>query len=401
MVFEKIVLNKALSQAFDIPVEVSYWNGKTEKYGDGESQAKIKLNKKFSFSDLAGTPTLFLAESYMNEDLEIEGDIQALIASAYRKAGSFLTDQTGFGKATLKLMHGHSQKETREDIHSHYDIGNDFYKKWLDETMTYSCAYWSKDNMTLADAQIAKVHHILDKLYSQPGGRLLDIGCGWGTMIFAAAQEYGLDATGVTLSDEQYVYVSKKIEDLGLQDKVHVYLVDYRDLKDGNFDYITSVGMFEHVGKENLGMYFQKVYDYLKPNGRALIHGITGQHYGAGVDPFIEKYIFPGGYIPNVAEQVDHILTAGLQMDDMEPLRRHYQKTLEYWSKNYLKVYDEVAAEMGKPFARMWNLYLQACAASFETGNIDVIQFLVTKGSSGTGLPMTRNFMNKGEFVLK
>ncbi|GAB2026311.1 class I SAM-dependent methyltransferase [Lactovum odontotermitis] len=395
MVFEKTVLNKAMSQAFDIPVEVTYWDGKTEKYGEGETQAEIKLNKKFSFSDLAGTPTLFLAEAYMHEDVEIEGSIQELIASAYRKSGSFLTDQTGFGKAALKLMHGHSQKETREDIHSHYDIGNDFYEKWLDETMTYSCAYWARDDMTLEEAQKAKVHHILDKLYTKPGERLLDIGCGWGTMIFTAAQEYGLNCVGVTLSDEQYYYVRKKAEDLGLQDKVKVYLVDYRDLKESDFDYVVSVGMFEHVGKENLGMYFQKVYDYLKPHGRALIHGITGQHYGAGVDPFIEKYIFPGGYVPNVAEQVNHILTAGLQLDDLEPLRRHYQKTLEVWDKNYKKVFGEVVEQMGKPFARMWDLYLQACAASFEAGNIDVMQFLLTKGASGEGLPMTRNYMDE------
>ncbi|MFC4651297.1 class I SAM-dependent methyltransferase [Lactococcus nasutitermitis] len=394
MVLEKAILNRALSQAFDIPVSVTYWNGKTENYGEGLPQAHIKLNKKFSLTDFMGMPTLFLAEAYMNEDIDIEGDVQALITSAYRKSGSFLTDQSGF-KGLSKLMHGHSQKETREDIHSHYDIGNDFYKKWLDPTMTYSCAYFETEDTSLEDAQKAKVHHILDKLNSQTGGRLLDIGCGWGTLIITAAQEYGLEAVGVTLSEEQYYFVRKRVEDLGLEDKIKVYLTDYRDLKDGDFDYITSVGMFEHVGKENLGMYFQKVYDYLKPNGRALIHGITGQHYGAGVDPFIEKYIFPGGYIPNVAEQVNHIMTAGLQLDDLEPLRRHYQKTLEIWDANYKKVFDEVVKDMGKPFARMWDLYLLACAASFEAGNIDVIQFLVTKGASGQNLPLTRDYMYK------
>jgi len=395
MVFEKAVLNRALAEAFDIPIKVSYWDGKVEEYGEGTPQAEIIFNKKFALTDLMGTPTLVLAEAYMNEEIDIQGDIQGLIASAYRKSGSFLTDQTGFSKSILKLMHGHSQKETREDIHSHYDIGNDFYKKWLDPSLTYSCAYWEREDMSLEEAQMAKVHHSLDKLNSQPGGRLLDIGCGWGTTIITAAQEYGLNAVGVTLSDEQYYFTRKRVEELDLQDKVQVYLQDYRDLKEANFDYITSIGMFEHVGKENLGIYFQKVYDYLKPNGRALIHGITGQHRGAGVDPFIEKYIFPGGYIPNVAENVAHIMDAGLQVDDLEPLRRHYQKTLECWDANYKLVYDEVVQEMGKPFARMWDLYLQACAAGFESGNIDVIQYLLTKGSSGQGLPMTRKYMLK------
>ncbi|GBG97253.1 SAM-dependent methyltransferase [Lactococcus termiticola] len=396
MVFEKTLLSKAMGSAFDMPVEVTYWDGKTERYGDGEPEAKIKFNKKFSFNDISSQPTLVLAEAYMNEDIEIEGSIQELIVSAYRKRDSFLTDQSGLtGKIAKRLMGSHTQKDSREDIHSHYDIGNDFYKKWLDPTMTYSCAYFANDEMSLEEAQIAKVHHILNKLNSQPGGRLLDIGCGWGTLVITAAQEYGLNAVGITLSDEQFYFARRKVEELGLQDKVEIKLIDYRDLKDEQFDYITSVGMFEHVGKENLAMYFNKVAEYLKPNGRALIHGITGQHYGMGVDPFIEKYIFPGGYIPNVAEQVTHIMEAGLQLDDLEPLRRHYQKTLEIWDENYLKVFDETIDEMGKPFARMWDLYLQACAAGFESGNIDVMQFLMTKGAAGQGLPMTRDYIYK------
>ncbi|WP_180367984.1 class I SAM-dependent methyltransferase, partial [Oenococcus oeni] len=149
------------------------------------------------------------------------------------------------------------------------------------------------------------------------------------------------------------------------------------------FDYVTSVGMFEHVGKENLGLYFKKIKELLMPNGRALIHGITGQHQGVGVDPFLNKYIFPGGYIPNMAENIVQIMDAGLQLNDLEPLRRHYQATLEHWYHNYHKVFDQTAQRYGKDFARMWDLYLQGAAASFEAGNIDVMQFLVTNGPSG------------------
>lgn len=389
---EKITYKELLSHAFDIPVSVTYWDGKTENYGDGEPQVKIDIKKEIPLKKMTSQPTLVLAEAYMNGDIEIEGSIEDLVASAFRADHSFLTNNP-FLKHLPKVSH--SEKASESDIQKHYDIGNDFYRLWLDKSMTYSCAYFEHEDMTLEEAQIAKVHHILDKLNSKPGGRLLDIGCGWGTLMFKAVQEYGLSAVGVTLSEEQYYYVRKKADDLGLSDKVKVYLVDYRDLKEEPFDYITSVGMFEHVGKENLEMYFQKVSDYLKPNGRALIHGITGQHRGAGVDPFIEKYIFPGGYIPNIAENVEHIMTAGLQMDDLEPLRRHYQKTLEIWNENYLEVFDEVEKEMGRPFARMWTLYLQACAASFEAGNIDVVQYLLTKGASGQGLPMTREYMFK------
>jgi len=394
---EKTVLSKLLSNAFDMPVMVTYWDGKTENYGEGLPQTHIKLNTKLNMKTLAQMPTLTLAEAYMHRDIEIEGSIQALITSAYRKAGSFLTDQSGLKGTLTKMLRGHDKKSSKEDIQSHYDIGNDFYAKWLDKTMTYSAAYWAKDDMTLEEAQIAKVHHILDKLNAQPGKKLLDIGSGWGTLIITAAQEYGLESYGVTLSEEQYAMTLQRVKELGLEDKVHVMLMDYRDIKEMDFDYITSVGMFEHVGKENLEGYFQKVAEYLAPNGRALIHGITGQHRGAGVDPFIHKYIFPGGYIPNIAENVGHIMDAGLQLDDIEPLRRHYQKTLEVWSENYNKVYDETVAEKGDDFARMWDLYLQACAASFEAGNIDVIQFLMTKGAAGQGLPMSRAYMTARE----
>ena len=393
---EKQVLSKLLSKAFDVPVMVTYWDGKSENYGDGLPKIHIKLNEKPNMKSLAKMPTFTLAEAYMNRGIEIEGSIQELIASAYRQSGSFLTDQSGFKGTLTKMLHGHDKNESKEDIHSHYDIGNDFYKEWLGPSMTYSAAYWPKDGMTLEEAQMAKVHHILDKLHSEPGKKLLDIGSGWGTLIITAAQEYGLETYGVTLSEEQYAFTNQRIQELGLQDKVHVMLRDYRDV-DMTFDYITSFGMFEHVGKENLGEYFKDVANYLVPNGRALIHGITGQHYGAGVDPFIQKYIFPGGYIPNIAENVTHIMEAGMQLDDIEPLRRHYQKTLETWTENYHAVYDKTVAERGEAFARAWDLYLQGSAASFESGNIDVIQFLMTKGAAGQGLPMSRAYMTARE----
>ncbi|MCE2104156.1 class I SAM-dependent methyltransferase [Streptococcus thermophilus] len=393
---EKQVFSKLLSKAFDVPVMVTYWDGKSENYGDGLPKIHIKLNEKPNMKSLAKMPTFTLAEAYMNRGIEIEGSIQELIASAYRQSGSFLTDQSGFKGTLTKMLHGHDKNESKEDIHSHYDIGNDFYKEWLGPSMTYSAAYWPKDGMTLEEAQMAKVHHILDKLHSEPGKKLLDIGSGWGTLIITAAQEYGLETYGITLSEEQYAFTNQRIQELGLQDKVHVMLRDYRDV-DMAFDYITSVGMFEHVGKENLGEYFKDVANYLVPNGRALIHGITGQHYGAGVDPFIQKYIFPGGYIPNIAENVTHIMEAGMQLDDIEPLRRHYQKTLETWTENYHAVYDKTVAERGEAFARAWDLYLQGSAASFESGNIDVIQFLMTKGAAGQGLPMSRAYMTARE----
>ncbi|SYW20331.1 SAM-dependent methyltransferase [Oenococcus oeni] len=391
---EKTIYRRLLSRAFDIPVTVTYWDGKTEAYGTGKPKIGIEIKKEITIKNLTSQPTLTLGEAYMRGDIEINGSIQELVASAYRNAGSFLTDKK-FVKFLPKMSH--SEEADKKDVQSHYDIGNDFYRLWLDKTMTYSCAYFEHPDDSLETAQMNKVRHILYKLHPAAGGRLLDIGSGWGTLIITAAKEFHLKTIGITLSEEQYEYTKKQIQDNNLQEQVEVRLMDYRDLKDEQFDYVTSVGMFEHVGKENLGLYFKKIKELLIPNGRALIHGITGQHQGVGVDPFLNKYIFPGGYIPNMAENLVHIMDAGLQLNDLEPLRRHYQATLEHWYHNYHKVFDQTAQRYGKDFARMWDLYLQGAAASFEAGNIDVMQFLVTNGPSGIKLPMTRNYIYEHE----
>ncbi|APR07813.1 Cyclopropane-fatty-acyl-phospholipid synthase [Lentilactobacillus parabuchneri] len=390
---EKITYKELLSHAFDIPVSVTYWDGKTETYGEGEPKAKIEIKKQIPLKEMTAKPTLVLAEAYMNGDIEIDGSIQELVASAFRADHSFLTNNP-FLKHLPRISH--SEKASESDIQKHYDIGNDFYRLWLDKSMTYSCAYFEHDDDTLEQAQLNKDRHILHKLDPQPGNTLLDIGSGWGTLLFMAAEDFGLNATGITLSQEQYDYTKQQIKERHLEGKVDVLLEDYREVK-GQFNYVTSVGMFEHVGKENLGLYFKKVHDFLKPEGRALIHGITGQHEGAGVDPFLNEYIFHGGYIPNVAENMKHIMDAGMQMSDLEPLRRHYQKTLEIWYANYMKVIDHVKEKYGVPFARMWGMYLQASAASFEAGNIDVMQYLLTNSPSGTGLPMTRQYVYQAD----
>ena len=387
---DKKIYDEIFSRSFTIPIKVVYWDGKEKSYGpEGKSDITIKFNEKVPISEVVKHATLTLGEAYMDKKIEIDGSIQKLITSAYTQSDSFMS--------SLKLKKyipkfSHTEEGNKKEIQEHYDIGNDFYKLWLDKTMTYSCAYFRTPEDTLEQAQMNKVHHILNKLNTKPGETLLDIGCGWGTMMFTAAKEYGLKAKGVTLSQEQYDFVNQKIQDENLGDQMEVMLEDYREVNE-KFDHVVSVGMFEHVGKENLPGYFETVKKLLKPDANALIHGITGQHYGVGVDAWLVKYIFPGGYIPDVKENVGHILDAGLQIDDLEPLRRHYQKTVEIWDRNFHKVEDKVDEMYGERFVRMWDLYLQACAASFESGNIDVIQFLLTNGPSGTAMPMTREYM--------
>ena len=387
---EKTFYKSLLSHSFNIPVKVVYWDGKSAVYGDGEPEVTITFKEKIPIRDVTKNASIALGEAYMDGKIEIDGSIQKLITAAYESAGSFMRNSK-FRKFLPKQ--GHSEKESESDVQSHYDVGNDFYKLWLDDTLTYSCAYFDHGNRDdLTKAQIDKVHHILKKLDPKPGKTLLDIGCGCGTLMLTAAKEYGLRVTGVTLSEEQFNLVQKRIKDEGLEDVAEVLLVDYRELGDRKWDYITSVGMFEHVGKENLGLYFKDIYKYLTSDGVALIHGITRQQGGA-YNSWINKYIFPGGYVPGLSEMVDHIVENNMQIADVEMLRRHYQRTLEIWDMNFNAHRSQIEDMMGDRFTRMWDLYLQACAASFESGNIDVIQYLITKGASGKDLPMTRDYV--------
>lgn len=392
MVMDSLIIKQLIKSTFDIPLQVTYPNGNIETYNGSNPHVKLKLNKNFSVSELSKDPSIVLGEAVMDGDIEIYGSIQELILSAYRCGDSFLRNSK-FSKLIPKQFH--DKKHSKSDIQKHYDIGNDFYKLWLDDTMTYSCAYFKHENDSLEQAQLNKVHHILNKLNAQPGGKLLDIGCGWGTLIITAAKEYGLNATGITLSEEQASFITKRIKEEGLKNKVTVLIKDYRDIRE-TYDYITSVGMFEHVGKENLSQYFQTISKRLNINGLALIHGITGQvggNHGSGTNSWINKYIFPGGYIPRLTENLNHIASAGLQIADLEPLRRHYQKTLELWTKNFHNALPEVQKTHDKRFINMWDLYLQSCAASFESGNIDIFQYLLSKGVSKDTMPMTRDYM--------
>lgn len=387
---EKTFYKSLLSRSFNIPVKVVYWDGKSAVYGDGEPEVTITFKEKIPIRDVTKNASIALGEAYMDGKIEIDGSIQKLITAAYESVGSFMRNSK-FRRFLPKQ--GHSEKESESDVQSHYDVGNDFYKLWLDDTLTYSCAYFDHGNRDdLTKAQIDKVHHILKKLDPKPGKTLLDIGCGWGTLMLTAAKEYGLRVTGVTLSEEQFNLVQKRIKDEGLEDVAEVLLIDYRELGDRKWDYITSVGMFEHVGKENLGLYFKDIYKYLTNDGVALIHGITRQQSGA-YNGWINKYIFPGGYIPGLQEMVGHIVENNMQIADIEMLRRHYQRTLEIWDMNFNAHRSQIEDMMGDRFTRMWDLYLQACAASFESGNIDVIQYLITKGASGKNLPMTRDYI--------
>lgn len=391
MGLDKIFFRKFLQSAFSDTVAVKYWDGSEEKYGEGDIKFKVCMNKPISEKDILRDPFLTLGEAYMDGILDFEGNIREILESVYKNRESFLNKADIFSKVYKILPN--TLKRSKTDVQYHYDQGNDFYSLWLDKTMSYSCAYFKHENDSLYQAQLNKVDHILKKLNLKEGQTLLDIGCGWGELILMAAKKYGVKAVGITLSKEQLKKANERIEENSLQGKVEVKLADYRELADKKqkFDRIVSVGMIEHVGRKNLSTYMEDVRDMLNPGGVSLLHCITAQTEGE-VNEWIKRYIFPGGYIPSIRELVSLMADNDLHLVDAESLRLHYFKTLKCWAENFEGAIDEVKKMKDTRFIRMWRLYLNACAASFHYGVVDIHQFVFTKGLNNE-LPMTRKYL--------
>lgn len=386
---DKLFLNNLFKNLFTDPFLVKYWDGDVQKYGKGTEKFEIIFNAPLAKEAVLADPSMAFGEGYMTKKIDIKGSVEKVIQSLYRNKESFLSNSSKYMKLIKAISN--NIKVSKANIQHHYDIGNDFYKLWLDETMTYSCGYFKTPVDSLEQAQRNKVEHILKKLALKPGQTLLDIGCGWGELILTAAKEYGVKAMGVTLSKEQYTKVQERIIENGLIDLVEVHLCDYREIEQRQFDRVLSVGMAEHLGKNHIGEYFSTVEKLLADGGVSMLHCITGLKEG-GTNTWIDKYIFPGGYIPSIKELVSDIIGNNFYLVDMESLRRHYGKTLELWAENFENALDEISKSKDEAFIRMWRLYLNSCAASFNCGNIDIHQILFTKGVNNN-LPWTRDYI--------
>ncbi|MGC7870734.1 class I SAM-dependent methyltransferase [Desulfosporosinus sp. SYSU MS00001] len=390
MGIDKTFYNNVLKNMFADPCEVTYWDGDVKKYGEGEIQFRINFTEPIPKSEIISDPSLAFGEGYMHKKIDIDGAVQKVIESIYNNQSSFLYEKKNYVRFAKMLSN--TLRKSKDDVQFHYDIGNDFYRLWLDESMTYSCAYFESPEDSLFQAQKNKVNYILRKLNLRPGQTLLDIGCGWGELILTAAKNYQVKAVGITLSSEQYSRVSERIKEEDLEDLVEVQQLDFREFKDRTFDRVVSVGMIEHVGRENLDGYFSAVKSFLNEGGISLLHCITGYDEASGTNSWIEKYIFPGGYIPAVNELVSLIVENKFHLIDLESLREHYTRTLEHWAQNFEQALPEIRKMKDDTFIRMWRLYLNSCAASFHCGNIDVHQFLFTKGVNNNQ-PLTRKYM--------
>ncbi|MGE5381405.1 MAG: class I SAM-dependent methyltransferase [Methylocystaceae bacterium] len=386
---EKTFYHNLAKRLFNDPCEVKYWDGEVKRYGEGEPEFRIEFNEPLPKSQIISDPSMAFGEAYMHKQVDVIGNLQAAVESIFKSQDDFLDQKKTYIRLARNLAN--SIHKSKEDVQYHYDIGNDFYRLWLDPTMTYSCAYFESPDDSLLQAQNNKVNHILHKLNLSPGQSLLDIGCGWGELILTAAKTYGVKALGITLSSEQYAHVQQRIKDEGLQGLVDVQQVDYRELKNVMFDRIVSVGMIEHVGKDYLNTYFSTVKSLLIDGGISLLHCITG-YEGEGTNSWIDKYIFPGGYIPKLNELVSLITTNKFYLVDLESMREHYTRTLQHWARNFEQSLPTIEKMKDETFIRMWRLYLNSCAASFHCGNIDIHQFLFTKDVNNN-LPLTRRYM--------
>jgi cyclopropane-fatty-acyl-phospholipid synthase len=404
-VFDQMKLSAwtaGIRNKFNLPLRVELWNGQQVDLSSEQPRVKIRVPSPGGLRYLL-SPTLgSLGEAYVEGALEIEGRAADMI-----QIGNSLSESTGKPPRTgrmasaLRLVSPHTREKDAEAIRYHYDVSNAFYSEFLDPAMVYSCAYFENGNEDLATAQSKKIDHILTKIGVQPGHTLLDIGCGWGALVLRAAQKFGARCVGVTLSQNQCDLARERVARAGLQDRIEIRLQDYRDVS-GEFDRITSVGMFEHVGVQHLAEYFGRIHQLLAPGGVVMNHGITttdvehrASPYGTG--EFIGRYVFPHGELAHLSTVIRTMQEGGLEVRDVENLRRHYARTCAIWTENFENNAARIRQLADPKTFRIWHVYLAGCAYAFAHDWISLFQIVCGKAGHDPALiPWSRRYMYDG-----
>ncbi|MFD5699586.1 class I SAM-dependent methyltransferase [Streptomyces lasiicapitis] len=402
----------------ELPVRIRAWDG--SEAGPPGAPTLVVRHRRALRRLLWKPGELGLARAWVAGDIDVDGDLYAaldLLAEYIWERGEdarSLTDNVrdpqvrAAARALFALaapflpppvpreemrrpgrLHRHTRGSDKKAISHHYDVGNDFYELVLGPSMVYSCAYWESPESTLADAQRDKLELIARKLDLKPGMRLLDVGCGWGSMAVHAAREHGVSVVGVTLSQEQAAYARKRIAQEGLTDRIEIRVQDYRDVRDGPYDAISSIGMAEHVGAEQYLEYAADLHALLKPGGRLLNHQIArrpqSDESAYAVDEFIDAYVFPDGELAPLGRTVDLLERAGFEVRDVESIREHYALTLRHWVANLEANWPEGVRLTSPGRARIWRLYMAASALAFERNRIGVNQVLAVRTPEGDG----------------
>ena len=356
----------------------------------------LKILKKKLHYQLLFRPDLYFGEAYANGDVIIEDGtltnfLDIVLMNIGRNEINFFTKLINKLSGSYRyLTNLNFIKKSKMNVAHHYDLSDKLYNLFLDPKKQYSCAYFKNENETLEDAQNNKIQHIIRKLNIKPNQKILDIGCGWGSLAIDIAKSTNCEVTGITLSENQFAHCLKKTKELNMENQVRFKLIDYRELNE-KFDRIVSVGMFEHVGRKFYKKFFEKIEKLLTNNGVSLIHTIGSVNPPRDPHPWITKYIFPGGYTPSLSELTTPLEKAGLIVSDIEVLKLHYSHTLRHWKENCIKNKAEIIEMFDEKFFRMWEFYLTGCEISFKWGDQVVYQLQLTK--SYTSTPITRDYI--------
>jgi cyclopropane-fatty-acyl-phospholipid synthase len=397
MLLEKIIEDGTLT--------VVWPNGKTGVYGHGAPRAAVRFTGRLTPFLIALQPDLGFGEAYMDGRMIVEegtiAEVMEILISNFETHA--LPPGMRYGRLVRRWFRWAAQfnpaARARKNVAHHYDLSGELYDLFLDSDRQYSCAYFNEPKMTLEQAQAAKKRHIIAKLnFDRPGLSVLDIGSGWGGLGLQLAREAGADVLGITLSTEQLAMSNRRAAEAGLAERCRFEFRDYRDVE-GPFDRIVSVGMFEHVGVNHYDEFFGKVRDLLAPDGVALLHTIGRTDGPGAANPWVTKYIFPGGYAPALSEIMASIERSKLYVADVEVLRLHYAETLKQWRIRFLRNWSKAAALYDERFCRMWEFYLAAFEVAFRCDNLVVFQIQLTKRLEV--LPITRDYMLDGERAMR
>jgi len=389
--FDRSLLLWIMKQLGNPRISIRLWNSEEFPVTAERPVACMEIRKRRALFDLLRSPSIGFGECYMDGVIEVHGDLLAF-ANEVTAAITKKKDSGYNGPKLRSLLYAlrrNSPMRSQQNVQHHYDVGNDFYRLWLDERMVYTCAYYDSREATLADAQVAKLDHVCGKLKLRPGQKVIEAGCGWGALAIHMAEHYGVEVIAYNNSREQIAFASDRAEAKGLDDRIRFVRDDYRTM-DERCDAFVSIGMLEHVGLANFRNLGALVKRCLKPDGLGLIHTI-GRSFPDRTDPWIVKHIFPGGHIPSLSEMMQIFEPYKFSVIDVENLRPHYARTCATWLQNLDSVAGKVESMYDKEFVRMWRLYLAGSSAGFESGTLQLFQVLFTPRGNNN-VPWTREY---------
>ncbi len=387
---------EALRAKVEIPLRLTLWDGRNFSFSKEPPRVTVQIPTLSALRYLLTPSLASLGRAYVEGSIVVHGKAADIIALANIVAAHTLEARGRFGRLAHSAWH--NRRRDAEAVRYHYDVSNDFYAQWLDENMVYSCGYFENGDEDLASAQLQKIDHILTKIRLRPGATLLDIGCGWGALVLRAAEKFGANCVGITLSQNQFEAAQERVRRAGLERQIEIRLQDYRDVT-GSFDCITSVGMCEHVGIRHLPEYFSKINSLLAEHGVALNHGITSTDVQGGDVPygggeFVERYVFPNGELPHIGRVLTAMQEGGLEALDVENLRPHYARTCSMWLERFEARHDALQNFADEKTLRIWGVFLAGSAYAFNRDWISLHQVLCTRaGRDGRDHPLSRRYM--------